>query len=179
MVRSDQELVDLLRGDSDKAVRIIFEHYYEAICIRINRMINNKAQTEDLAQELFLDFWRKRNEIEITGSLIGYLSIAARNKTLNWIKSNRKHDFSSIEDVQQATKEESAQKLMELEEMKIHIDEAIDLLPEKCKIVFILSRFEQLSYKEIAKNLDISPKTVENQISKALKLLRNKLQKKN
>lgn len=179
MVRSDQELIDLLRRDADSAVRVIFEQYYKDICIRINRMIKNKAQTEDLAQELFLDFWKKRNDIEIKGSLKGYLSVAARNKTLNWIKSNKNHDFNSIEDVQQATKEESAQKLMELEEMKTHIDEAIDLLPEKCKIVFILSRFEQLSYKEIAKNLDISPKTVENQISKALKLLRMKLQKNN
>jgi len=179
MVRSDQELIDLLRRDADSAVRVIFEQYYKDICIRINRMIKNKAQTEDLAQELFLDFWKKRNDIEIKGSLKGYLSVAARNKTLNWIKSSKNHDFNSIEDVQQATKEESAQKLMELEEMKTHIDEAIDLLPEKCKIVFILSRFEQLSYKEIAKNLDISPKTVENQISKALKLLRMKLQKNN
>lgn len=178
MVRSDQELIDLLRRDADNAVRVIFEQYYESICIRINRMIKNKAQTEDLAQELFLDFWKKRNDIEIKGSLKAYLSIAARNKTLNWIKSNKNHDFNSIEDVQQATNEQSAQKLMELEEMKSHIDEAIDLLPEKCKIVFILSRFEQLSYKEIAKNLDISPKTVENQISKALKMLRMKLQKK-
>ena len=175
---SDQELVVLLKRDSDKAVRAIFEQYYELICLRINRMIKNKVQTEDLAQELFLDLWRKRKTIEIKGSLKAYLSVAARNKTLNWIKSNKNYNYNSIDNVDQSTNDQGPQKLMELEEMKVHIDDAINLLPEKCKIVFILSRFEQLSYKEIAKNLDISPKTVENQISKALKLLRINLQEK-
>jgi len=179
MARSDQELLELLSKDSDTAIRSIFEQYYKSICIRIHRMIRDKAQTEDLAQELFLDLWKKRNDIKIKGSLNAYLSVAARNKTLNWIKANKIRNFSPIEELEQDSGQEGAQQLMELEEMKNHIDAAIDLLPEKCKLVFILSRFEQLSYKEIAKNLDISQKTVENQISKALKLLRLALLKNN
>lgn len=179
MRSSEQDLIKLFKKDSDKAVRAMFEQYYESVCIRINRMIRNKAQTEDLAQELFLDIWRKRNDIQFTGSLKGYLSTAARNKTLNWIKSSKQYDFDSIQEFEQESGDQGAQQLMELEEMRDQIDSAINLLPKKCKLVFILSRFEQLSYKEIAENLDISPKTVENQISKALKLLRIALKKNN
>lgn len=68
-----------------------------------------------------------------------------------------------------------AQQLIEAEQLQSRIDQAIDGLPARCRVIFVLSRFEELSYKEIAEHLDISPKTVENQIAKALRLLREAL----
>ncbi|MEL6864763.1 MAG: sigma-70 family RNA polymerase sigma factor, partial [Bacteroidota bacterium] len=114
--------------------------------------------------------WKKRHRINIQTSLKAYLKRAAVNKSLNYIRDQK----IKFEEVGKApvlsTKSHNAQ--LEAKELQEQINLAVNALPERCRIIFSLSRFEEMSYQEIANTLQISTKTVENQISKALKILR-------
>ena len=123
----------------------------------------------------FLKFWRKREKIVITTSLKAYLRRAAVNKTLNYIRDQKVKPDGEDRLPPLESKSVSINQQLEAAELKILIDRSIDQLPKRCRLVFVLSRFEDMSYQEIADKLDISIKTVENQISKALKYLRASL----
>ena len=173
---TDQELLDMLARDRDQAIAHIFRLHYGFICQAVFRVIPDQNLTEDLAQEVFFELWRKREQLQISSSLKAYLRRAAVNRSLNYIR-DQKLSFDAEEDQAPiASQQPTALQQLEADELQGYIDQAIDQLPERCRIVFVLSRFEQMSYAEIAKNLDISPKTVENQISKALRLLRTALE---
>lgn len=137
------------------------------------RMLPDAGLAEDLVQEVFLELWRKRSGIQIQISFRAYLRRAAVNKTLNYLRDQRL-PISDEEHLpfQLASSTPQADETLETSELKEEIDRAISALPERCRQVFVLSRFEELSAKEIADLLDISPKTVENQMTKALKSLR-------
>ena len=172
---TDQELFRLLRENKEKAVTELFRRHYVYVCQSAYRIISNKTIAEDLAQDVFLGLWKRRNELEIRTSFKAYLKRAVTNKALNHIR-DQKMKFTDSEKMPEImAKSTGAQKEMEKAEMEQIIHRAIDRLPERCRIVFCLSRFEELSYQEIADQLEISIKTVENQISKALKFLRTEL----
>jgi RNA polymerase sigma-70 factor (ECF subfamily) len=169
---TDQELLDMLARDREQAIAHIFRLHYGFICQAVYRVIPDQNLAEDLAQEVFFELWRKREQLHITSSLTAYLRRAAVNRSLNYIRDQKLRFDTEEEQVPIASKQPTALQQLEADELQGYIDQAIDQLPERCRIVFVLSRFEQMSYAEIAENLDISAKTVENQISKALKLLR-------
>ena len=169
---TDPELMALLKSDSDKAIDILFRLHYAYMCKSIYRIIPNREKAEDIAQDVFYELWKKRETLEIKTSIRAYLKRAMTNKALNYIRDQRMKFDSDEDHPYIQNPQASSQQHLEAEELQKAINDAIKKLPERCRIVFSLSRFEELSYKEIAKNLDISVKTVENQISKALKLLR-------
>ena len=171
-LHSDQKLLELLQTDSEHAIDLLFRSHYAFLCQTVYRIIPDKNLVEDLTQDVFYELWRKRETIVIKTSIRAYLKRAARNKALNYIRG-QKIKFEEEEKTPdlRSTAINSIQQ-MEMSELQACIDKAIDKLPERCRLVFSLSRFEEMSYKQIAEALDISIKTVENQISKALKLLR-------
>jgi len=162
----------LIKSSPQKALKMLFESFYENLCSHVFALLRNKNASEDIVQDVLLEIWKKRDEININISLEAYLKRACRNKALNYIRSNK----ILFEDVELAETIESnysdPQEMIEIQNLQDIINKGIDKLPEKCRIVFLLSRMENLSYNEIAEKLDISIKTVENQISKALKILR-------
>ena len=172
---SDTELLQLLQTDSDRAIDLLFRTHYADLCRAVYRIIPDTNLVEDLAQEVFYELWKKRDKIVINTSIMAYLRRAARNKALNFIR-DKKIKFEEEEKIPDLTSSEinSIQQL-EVAELQEKIDQAIDQLPERCRLVFTLSRFEEMTYQQIADELSISIKTVENQISKALKLLRRTL----
>lgn len=174
---TDTELLSLLTTDGESAIDLIFRKYYSFLCQSVYRIISDKQITEDLAQEVFYELWRKREQLKINSSLKAYLKRAALNKALNYIR-DQKIDFRNAPEKEGLTSKE-ATIIQELaaNNLQQEIDQAIDSLPEKCRLVFVLSRYEEMSYQQIADHLDISIKTVENQISKALKSLRKALAK--
>ena len=169
---SDQKLIELLKTDADKAIDQLFRNYYSFLCRTVYRIIPDSNLAEDLSQEVFYEVWKKRDRLKINTSLSAYLRRAARNKALNYIRDQRIKFEDQKEFPESIKLSTSPSKNLETEELEKLIEEAIDQLPERCRIVFSLSRFEEMSYAQIARELDISPKTVENQISKALKLLK-------
>ena len=172
---SGQEFVQLLNTDSETGFKLLFEEYYQYLCMNVFRIIGKQDVTEDIVQDVFFEIWKKREQIMISTSLKAYLRRAAINKSLNHIRDQKMvidEDETAISDRVEFAK---AHQLLELEDLQGIINVAIDQLPEKCRIVFAMSRFEEMSYREIAESLGISIKTVENQISKALRHLRKEL----
>lgn len=167
----DTTIKEKLRTDPELAIEWLFKAYFPYLCTTVYQFIPSGPIAEDLAQDVFFDLWRRRADIKIKGSLKAYLRKAAINKALNKIRDHKAE--SSYELPPEART--STPRPLEVEELSQQIDQAIDQLPERCRLVFLLSRYEDLTYKEIAQKLDISEKTVENQIVKALKLLRQYL----
>jgi len=171
---SDEEIVALLQSDTELAVELLFRRYYAYVCRNVVRIVEQTTVAEDIAQEVFFEIWRRKDAVHIT-SVRAYLRRAARNKALNYVR-DQKMQFEEEENTSQLQSPAAGmQRQLEAEELQELIDQTIDELPERCRLVFVLSRYEHLTYQEIANQLDISVKTVENQISKALKHLRAQL----
>ncbi|MFT5264871.1 MAG: RNA polymerase sigma-70 factor (ECF subfamily) [Polaribacter sp.] len=154
----------------------LFRSHYKYLVTVAYGYTKDFAISKDLAQEVFMDIWKRRENIKIQTSLKLFLKRAVINQALTAIKKSQKITNTTEETFQIAANEEDAQGKIELRELKTKLQSLIDSLPKKCKAVFLLSRMENLSHKEIATKLDISTKTIENQITKALKILRMGLQ---
>ena len=171
---NDREFFDLLSTNAEKAFEWLFRRYFAELCQVVYRVAHDEHLAQDLVQEVLYELWRKRDKLTISISLRAYLKRAVLNRTLNHLRDNRK--WSSEERMPEIAIEESdAEDLLHSEELQELVDAAIDELPEKCRMVFVLSRYEELSYRDIATELGIAEKTVENQVSKALKYLRQRL----
>lgn len=156
-------------------MELIFRRHYEAVCKAVFRIIPEQSTAEDLAQDVFYELWRRKDSLQITTSLGAYLRRAAVNKALNVLRG-RKIKLEEEDQLGQVPSAEAdAQRMLEAEELQQLLSDSVASLPEKCRVIFVLSRFEHMSYGEIAEQLQIAPKTVENQISKALRLLRQAL----
>ncbi|MDZ4681989.1 MAG: RNA polymerase sigma-70 factor [Saprospiraceae bacterium] len=170
---------DLLRrfkqGDST-ALKVLFQQHYGLVCRTISRFISDHVLVEDLSQEVFVRFWEKRGQIEITTSVPAYLRRMAINEGLAWLRRNQRFDQVELTpQTPSAGFSADGEALFLHNELNLSIHQAIDGLPPKCRAVFQLSRFEELTYPEIARQMGISVKTVENQMGKALKILRERL----
>lgn len=169
---TDEELIALLASEEDSAIDLIFRKYYTFLCRSVYRIISDTQITEDLAQEVFYELWKKRAQIKISSSLKAYLKRAVLNKALNYIRDQKIDLRNAPEKEGLTSREASVVQELAADNLQQQIDQAIDSLPERCRLVFVLSRYEEMSYQQIADHLGISIKTVENQISKALKSLR-------
>lgn len=160
-------------------VEALFRSYYPFVCRIVSRYVGDRARAEDIAQEIFAELWAKRDALTIHTAPQAYLRRMAVSRALNFLRDNKKHQWSEIDPEQElpeASVPPEALLALEQGEMARLVEAAIGRLPEKCRIVFQLSRGEQMSYAEIAHELNISIKTVENQIGKALRLLRASIQ---
>lgn len=171
---TEQMLLAALNQGDEAALRQIFDRYYHALLGNVYRIIPDEDTCQDLVQEVFVELWRKRAELDIHTSLQAYLRRAAVNRALNYLKIQRRVQLQENDDwtISPDTSQADIRQLEKQESLEAALHRAIDLLPEKCRLVFSLSRFEQMSHREIAAQLDISVKTIENQITKAMKLLR-------
>ncbi len=169
---TDEQLTQMLRTDSDQAIDLIFRKYYGMCRAAALRIVKDVHLAEDLTQDVFLELWRKRADRQINTALKAYLRRSVVNRCLNYIR-DRKMAFDEDPNLPEwPDTQTDALSKMETSELEKKLMGAIDALPERCRIVFNLSRFEEMSYQQIATELEISVKTVENQISKALRLLR-------
>ncbi|MEZ5038961.1 MAG: RNA polymerase sigma-70 factor [Saprospiraceae bacterium] len=169
-------IIDRLKANDRGALKDIFQKEYPSVCKTIHRFIRDKNLVEDLAQEVFLRLWDKRHAINITSSLSAYIRRMAINEALGYLRKHKKFDEEELTPMHTTGEDDSGEDTFLYQELEGNILEAINSLPPKCKTVFQLSRFEELTYQEIADQMEISIKTVENQMGKALKVLRAKLQ---
>lgn len=163
-----------LRGNPAEAIDQLFREHYRFLCLAVYRIIPDRDTAEDLVQDVFVELWRKHRQLTVQQSMRAYLKRSAVNKALNYIRDRKIHLVDTPLNPIPALQPPVVQQLA-AEELQQYIDAAIDRLPERCRLVFVLSRFEDMSYKEISDKLGISVKTVENQVSKALRLLRDQL----
>lgn len=163
--------------DSVKGYELLFRQYYSPLCSHAVRFVYNREVAEDLVAEVFYTFWKKKLHEQITTSFRAYLFTSVRNKSLTYIKWE--FDKEKSEDLEENDKASSTlepDEVMEFDELYLHIEKTINLLPPQCQKVFLMSRFEGKSYKEIGEKLNVSGKAVEAHISKALITLRKALQ---
>jgi RNA polymerase sigma-70 factor (family 1) len=173
---SEQEIVGAIKQGNERIFEETFRKYYQSLCNYANSILKEMDESEEIVQNLFLSIWEKRSDLEITISLKSYLYRAVHNHCLNRIKhlKIREEYQQYATNFYDASYESVSQTIMK-NELEQKIEEAIKKLPEQCRLIFRMSRFEELKYNEIAEQLELSPKTVENQIGKALKFLRIEL----
>jgi RNA polymerase sigma-70 factor (ECF subfamily) len=169
------DLTTRLRSDDKTVLKEVFETHYGAVCAAIHRFAGDRGVTEDLAQQVFIRFWEKRHQIEISTSPGAYLHRMAVNEALAWLRSKKNQLPEEITPATPFTPEVDGEKVLLHNELQEQIHQAIDNLPPRCRSVFQLSRFEEKSYQEIAEEMEISVKTVEHQMGKALRVLREQL----
>ena len=172
----DAELMEGLSQDNRPAFEYIFRTYYPDLCRFGVTYVRDIDVAEELVQEIFINIWERRYKLSINSSIKSYLFTAVRNKSFNFLKLQLPKEYKKV-DVDNVAFADTSNKEEDLafEDLKEYVSQAIDCLPEKCKVIFNLSRNAGLTYKEIAEELDISVKTVENQIGIALKKLREQL----
>lgn len=165
-------LFDEIRKGNEEAFNKAFDLYYSRLCFFADKMLHDFDLSRSVVQQVFVDLWIKREKLRIE-SLQSYLFQSVRNAVFDVLK-HRKVESQYLSTLE---KEEPGQlaDLMEEAELADRINKAIQKLPEKCREIFVLCRFEELKYAEIASRLNISVKTVEMQISIALKKLRSEL----
>lgn len=175
---SDEELFVFKRMvDGDKeAFRFFFEKYYSDLCNMVNLYLRDVVMTEEIVQDIFIYLWEKKESIKIESSLKSYLLRASKNRSLNYIRNEKTkiEIYSKLNDSDQGTIE-MPDTVLDSNQLREVINAAIDSLPERCREIFILGKEKSMSYKEISMELGISVKTVEVQMGKALKKLREQL----
>lgn len=166
-----------VKSDDLSSYELIFKKYFKELFRFAYTYVRDGIIAEEMAQEVFLYIWEKRKQIEIQTTLKTYLYSAVKNKCLNYIKLElpRQQAMSDVSEVMLSVDTARVDE-GENEKLKIYIKEAVDSLPNKCREIFILSRNAGLTYEEIAEELDLSKKTVENQMGIALKKLRESLE---
>ncbi len=174
---SNEELLTSLKQGDISAFKQIYERYWLAFYKYAYNIVREKEISEEIVQEVFFSLWEKRNTLQITHAVEAYLFKAVRFQTLNFIRSKkiRTNYATSYALFENTTVDNSNEENMQIYDLKKHVEIEVSKLPDKCQQVFRMSRNEHLAIKTISDVLNISHKTVENHLTKALKHLRSSL----
>lgn len=173
---SSIQLLNTLRAGDITAFEMIFKTYYQLLCNYAYSFVQDRDEAEEIVQSTFLSVWEKRESLTIHTGVKPYLYAMVRNAALNVIKHEKiKQQHAAVEMSVAEKSVESVTRTVIASELEERILIALNKLPEQCRLVFKLSRFEELKYAEIAEQLNISIKTVENQMGKALRIMREQL----
>jgi len=176
MELENESIGTLLAQKDETAFEQVFKTHFKRLHAYAFTILRDEVEAEEMVQQVFFKLWERNENLTLTGSVSAYLYRAVHNESLNYLKHQKVRSnhqlhvaYSMKNEVEHPAKKVMAGEL----EKKIHT--ALNELPEQCRTIFQMSRFDELKYREIADKLGISVKTVENQMGKALKLLREKL----
>jgi RNA polymerase sigma-70 factor (family 1) len=172
----EQEQLKLIRSGDHSAFQKIFEEFYAPLTIFARKFLLDPDLSREIVQDIFVNLYEKRSSLTIQTSLKSYLYQSVRNSCLNVIRKEKVHLAHHTELMKMSGNSEAdwSEKIIETE-LENLIYQTIRGLPEKCRQIYLLSRQQELTNREIAQKLNISIRTVETQISKALKILRKKI----
>lgn len=176
MLLLEKDFAYALQHGNMEVFEQVFKGYYERLCNYANTILNDMDEAEEIVQGTFLGLWEKRSTIQIHTGVKPYLYQAVHNSCLNHLnhlKVRKTHRDYYIHNAETGIDSSSQNTIAN--ELEKQIEEAINSLPPQCQAVFKLSRFEGLSYAEIAQHLDLSVKTIENHMGKALRIMRERL----
>jgi len=172
----DEQIALRLSKRDEAAFEQVFKTHYKNLHAYAFTMLKDRDEAEEMVQQVFFKLWERSEHLSFSGPIAAYLYRAVHNERLNFIKHQKvKAGHQLHVAYSMKNNSEQASPKMIRKELENKFREALNELPEQCRTVFQLSRFEDMKYKEIADKLDISVKTVENHMGKALKLLRTKL----
>ena len=170
----EKPLLLRLSQNDPRALEEIYLYFWQRLFISCYNVIKDRAASEDIVQEVFISLWSRRENIYIKESLHAYLTTAVKYQVFRHIRNNPSKKYF-FENLSEKLQERSPDLDIQTKDLNNLIENVVDTLPDKCRFVYKLSREYQLSHKEIAERLHISPKTVENQLTIALKKLRSSL----
>jgi RNA polymerase sigma-70 factor (ECF subfamily) len=172
---TDHELLERLRSGAEDAFDVIFRAHYAPLVGLAESLVRERAIAEEVVQEVMLELWRRRETLVVEESLRAYLFRATRNRALNHLRHERVERLGEpYARGESATPAVGHRRLVE-DEIDAALQDAVRALPERCRQVFELSRGDGLRYAEIATTLGVSVKTVEAQMGKALRILRDRM----
>jgi RNA polymerase sigma-70 factor, ECF subfamily len=171
----ETRLTTLRLSNEDAWMELLFREFYQPLGQIIQRVVQDRAVTEDLLQDVFLRVWNGRATLVVSTTYRAYLCRAALNAALRHQERDKRQ--VAWDDAPAAAEPHADDALAHFhhQEAQDSVAAALNQLPPQCRTVFELSRYEELSYQQIADTLDISPKTVENHMGKALRILRREL----
>jgi RNA polymerase sigma-70 factor, ECF subfamily len=171
-----EELIRRLNNNDKSALDEIFNYYYPRLYNFSKRILKLEDEIDDIRQDVFLKIWLNRNKINNPETFNSFIFTITKNSLLNLIRSNVNNQAFKVEFSRRIISSEYVtQNEIEFKEIKTAIDQLVFRLPEKRQKVFLLSRNEGLSNKEIAQKLNISEKTVEDHITNSIRFLRKSL----
>lgn len=167
-------IIQKMIGGDIAAFKYFFDKYYDDLSNFVNIYLHDPVLSEEIVQDIFVYFWESKEKLQITSSVKSYLYSASKFRSLNLLRDarNRKRVIDHIGKTEPAQVQEPDQMFIDSGEFRKILEAAIDQLAPKCREIFLLSKKHELSNREIAEQLGISVKTVENQMTIALKKLR-------
>lgn len=171
LAHDEKALLQLLAQGSQHALTVLYRSHWQSLFLSAYNILKDKKACEDIVQETFLQLWLRRENLAVRSSVKTYLSAAVRYQVFHYLR-NKSREPMLTEKFTETAKNESSDAALLQKDFYRKVAEAVDDLPEKCRLIYRLSREEHLSHKEIAQRLNISCKTVENQLTIALRRLR-------
>lgn len=174
---AERDIIVRLKEGDQAAFELIFHFYYSGLVIYATQFTADQFEAEEIVQDFFVRLWQKRQQILQSDSLKNYFFLSVKNSSLNFLK-HKKVEARYLKNLSDLSNQHLVYEpdLYVATELQEKIKNAIDRLPEKCGVIFIRSRIHGLKNEEIALELNLSKRTVETQISNALKVLRVELQ---
>ncbi len=174
MREQEQDIIQKLQTGDELGLRQMFDMYYSPLCVFALNYIDSFDQVEDLVQDVFINFWEKKRIEQLQGSLKSYLFTAVKNNALAYIRKNKKFRIEKLDDEFDVLMEDSFDKEdLELQKQKLYKE--LTILSKQSRLVFEAIIFQNMKYKEVAKELGVSLNTVKTHFSRALKQLRSSL----
>ncbi|MGJ1269492.1 RNA polymerase sigma factor [Sphingobacterium spiritivorum] len=178
--RTDQELwLAIQNEDCQSSFAMLFDKYWSLLFRTAFNYLKDKEQSEEITHDIFFNIWNKRHQLQIT-AFPAYLHAATRYHVYKHLRAKEKsilHFTNDLSTVNSGTNSNTAIDKLESEELDSTLRNILSKLPKRCQEIFIMSRFENLKNEEIASKLQISQRTVENQITIALRHIRQHLDK--
>lgn len=172
---SDQELLQCIQTGDHQAFREIYKRYWDKLLYIAGKKLNDLSEAESIVQDVFTDLWQRRAELEVRQELAGYLVVAVRYRILNFLaKQHRAATYRRDTALRASDADASTEQWLGFEELREWLEKTVARLPEKCRLAYQL-RGEGYSQREIARQMNVSEKTVETHISRALRALRASL----
>jgi RNA polymerase sigma-70 factor (family 1) len=169
---SDEELVALIAENNNRAFRALYDRYWDRMLIRAYTLLQSHDLAEEVVQDAFISFWKRRHTITLKYSFHTYIASVVKYEVMTKLAARAKQP-AYMEDITFANPaDHSTQQWLDFDELKARYENTMHSLPDKCRLVFKLSREEGLTAKQISDTLNISHKTVEAHITKAIKVLR-------
>lgn len=176
----DQQKIEHLRSGDRSVFERLFRRQYESLCRFALSYVEKLRVAEDLVQDVFFELWKDRRDLDPDTSLQAYLYGMTRHRALKYLRRERVRErWAESGDRRKAVPSaapEQAEEVLCFQERRREVERALQALPEQRRRIFVLSRRHDLTYSEIGVALDISVKTVETQMSRALKALRERLE---
>lgn len=168
---TDESLLDCVKQGDEDAFTELYNRYWERLVTIAYFKLQHKEDAKEVVQELFMDIWNRKDRLDIKHSFYTYMAGALKYKIYTKLAKDQKRQ-RQLQALQKETVSHITEEWLSFEQLRNDLEKAVLNLPEKCKLVFRLSREEGLSGRQIAKELNLSPKTVENHIARALQQLR-------